>query len=67
MTNAKNNANRRLQPGTLVVSTGDGEPGRVVQVCPYRRNGTEAWSYVIKTATGREIWEAGELFTPERV
>lgn len=62
-TNATN-ANRRLKPGTTVVSTIDGEPGTVVRVCTYRRNGIDAWSYLIDTADGREIWEAGELFVP---
>jgi len=62
-TNAKNQ-NRRLKPGTMVVSNIDGEPGRVVRVCTYRRNGIDAWSYLVDTATGREIWEAGDLFVP---
>ena len=62
-TNATN-ANRRLKPGTKVVSTLDGEAGTVVRVCTYRRNGIDAWSYLIDTADGREIWEAGELFVP---
>jgi hypothetical protein len=47
-----------------VVSTLDGEPGRVVRICTYRRNGCQAWSYLVDTASGREIWEAGELFVP---
>jgi hypothetical protein len=72
-TNAKENAmkttnathaNRRLKPGTRVVSQVDGEPGRVVRVCTYRRNGIDAWSYLVDTADGREIWETGELFVP---
>ena len=57
-------ANRRLTPGTPVVSREDGEPGRIVRVCTYRRNGQDAWSYVVQTAAGREIWEVGELFVP---
>lgn len=60
------NANRRLTPGTRVVSTSDGEPGQIMDVCTYRRNGTDAWSYVVKTAYGREVWYAGELFVPEQ-
>lgn len=60
------NANRRLKPGTKVVSTRDGEPGKVVRVCTHRRNGIDAWSYLVDTAYGREIWEAGELFVPEQ-
>lgn len=64
-TNATNKTNRRLQAGTKVVSTRDGEPGMVVRVSTYRRNGTDAWSYLVETADGREIWDAGELFVPE--
>ena len=55
---------RRLTPGTKVVCTLDAEPGTVVRVCTYRRNGIDAWSYLVDTAYGREIWEAGELFVP---
>ncbi len=58
------NANRNLKPGTMVVSKIDGEPGKVVRICTYRRNGCQAWSYLVDTASGREIWEAGELFVP---
>ena len=58
------NDNRRLTPGTKVVSLNDGEPGRILQICTFRRNGIDAWSYLVRTAEGREIWEAGELFTP---
>lgn len=61
------NANhKRLTPGTPVVNTGDGEPGRIVRVCTFRRNGIDAWSYVVQTVYGREIWETGELFVPEK-
>ena len=56
--------NRRLTPGMLVVSRADGEPGRIVRVCTFRRNGVDAWSYLVDTADGREIWEVGELFVP---
>ena len=58
------NANRNLKPGMTVVSKIDGEPGKVVRICTYRRNGCQAWSYLVDTASGREIWEAGELFVP---
>ena len=61
----ENKANRRLTPGTRVVSTSDGKAGTVVRVCTSRRNGIDAWSYLVDTADGREIWEAGELFLPE--
>ena len=57
-------ANRRLDSGTKVVSTADGEPGYIVRVCTYRRNGSDAWSYLVETQYGNEVWEAGELFTP---
>ena len=63
-TTTNTNANRNLKPGTKVVSTLDGEAGTVVRVCTYRRNGCQAWSYLVDTASGREIWEAGELFVP---
>ena len=62
-TNTKN-ANRRLKPGTMVVSKQDAEPGTVARVCTLRRNGIDAWSYLVDTQDGREIWEAGELFVP---
>jgi hypothetical protein len=65
MTNTTTNTNRRLTPGTLVVSREDGEPGRMVRVCTFRRNGQDAWSYLVQTAYGREVWEVGELFVPE--
>jgi hypothetical protein len=63
--NATTKTNRRLAPGTRVVSREDGEPGRIVRVCTFRRNGTDAWSYLVQIAVGREIWEVGELFVPE--
>ena len=56
--------NRRLAKERLVVSHEDGEPGRIVNVCSYRRNGVDAWSYVVKTQYGEEVWEVGELFVP---
>jgi hypothetical protein len=58
------NANRRLQPGTKVVCTADGEPGTVVRVSTYRRNAIDAWTYLVDTADGREVWDASELFVP---
>lgn len=61
------NANRSLKPQTQVVSKIDGEPGKVVRVCTYRRNGYHAWSYLVDTASGREIWDAGDLFVPDQV
>ncbi|MBI5865602.1 MAG: hypothetical protein HZB38_14055 [Planctomycetes bacterium] len=66
MTTTMKNANRRLTPGTRVVSRTDGEPGRVVRVATYRRNGIDAWSYLVETACGQETWDAGELFVPEQ-
>ena len=60
-----NRANRRLKPGTQVVSTIDGEPGRLVWVCTFRRNGVDAWSYTVDTQDGREVWDASEIFVPE--
>lgn len=64
--NEATRANRRLAPGTMVVSTDDGEPGRIVRVCTHRRNGIDARSYVVETQYGREIWEVGELFVPDQ-
>ena len=57
--------NRRLQPGTNVISKEDGEPGRIVRVSNFRRNGRDAWSYVVETKDGGEVWDAGELFVPD--
>ncbi|MCS6954612.1 MAG: hypothetical protein NZM33_17375 [Bryobacteraceae bacterium] len=61
---ATTHATRRLQPGTLVI-TADGEPGRIREVCTFRRNG-DAYSYVVETAYGREIWHADEVVLPAR-
>ena len=66
MATTTKNANRRLTPGTQVVSKTDGEPGRIERVSTYRRNGIDAWSYEVATAYGREIWDAGDLFVPEK-
>ena len=63
-TSETTNANRHLKLATMVVSKNDGERGTVVRVCTYRRNGQDAWSYLVDTTDGREIWEAGELFVP---
>ena len=60
------NANRNLKPGAQVVLKADGEAGRIERICTYRRNGQSAWSYLVATACGREIWEAGELMVPEQ-
>jgi len=59
-------ANRRLTAGTTVVSTEDGEPARIARVSTFRRNGVDAWSYLVETQYGREIWEVGELFVPDQ-
>jgi hypothetical protein len=47
----------------LVIAVADGEPGRIIEVCTFRRNG-QAYSYVVETATGREIWQADEVVLP---
>lgn len=52
---------QNLKPGTRVISTLDGEPGTVVRVSTYRRNGQRAWSYIVDTAYGREVWQAGDV------
>ena len=57
-------AHRWLRPSTAVVSSEDAEPGRIAGVCTYRRHGVDAWSYVVETGYGREVWEVGELFVP---
>ena len=62
---AARRANRRLAQGTAVVSTEDAEPGRIRAVCTFRRNGIDAWSYVVDTQYGREIWHSGDLFVVE--
>jgi hypothetical protein len=62
MENNTKNATRNLKPGTKVVSKTDAEPGTIVGVATFRRNGIDAWSYLVDTAYGREIWEAGEIF-----
>ncbi len=63
--NAKNPTTKNpsnLTPGTQVVSTVDGEVGRIERVCTYCRNGRDAWSYQVATAAGSEIWHRGDLF-----
>jgi len=67
MTNTTNatKTNRKLTPGTQVVSREDGEAGRIVRVSTFRRNGIDAWSYLVDTAYGREIWDASDLFLPD--
>jgi hypothetical protein len=55
---------RNLPAGTLVVSTLDGEPGRVVEVCTQNRSRTKATSYVVLTNDGREIWDVSDIFLP---
>lgn len=55
---------RNLPAGTLVVSTLDGEPGRVVEVCTQNRSHTKATSYVVLTNDGREIWDVSDMFLP---
>jgi hypothetical protein len=42
MATTKTNTRQNHKPGTLVVSKLDGEPGRVVEVSTFRRNGTAA-------------------------
>jgi hypothetical protein len=64
MATTKTHAITNLEPGAMVVSKLDGEPGRVVEVNTFRRNGTAAWSYLVETATGQEVWHAGDLFVP---
>lgn len=56
------NQKRNYQPGTKVISNQDVEPGTIVGVCTYRRNGVDAWSYLVDTAYGREVWETSEFF-----
>jgi hypothetical protein len=65
-TNQTENNNRHLPKGTLVVNTDDGESGRIIEVCTFRRNGIDAFSYAVQTADGREVWEVGELFVPPK-
>ncbi|MCK6458237.1 MAG: hypothetical protein L6Q92_17120, partial [Phycisphaerae bacterium] len=55
---------RNLPAGTLVVSTLDGEPGRVVEVCTQNRSRTKATSYVVLTDDGREIWDVADIILP---
>ncbi len=55
---------RNLPAGTLVVSTLDGEPGRVVEVCTQNRSRTKATSYVVLTNDGREIWDVAAIILP---
>ncbi|MCK6458138.1 MAG: hypothetical protein L6Q92_16610 [Phycisphaerae bacterium] len=56
---------RNLPAGTLVVSTLDGEPGRVVEVCTQNRSRTKATSYVVLTNDGREIWDVADIILPD--
>ncbi|MCK6485447.1 MAG: hypothetical protein L6R00_15070 [Phycisphaerae bacterium] len=56
---------RNLPAGTLVVSTLDGEPGRVVEVCTQNRSRTKATSYIVLTNDGREIWDVADIILPD--
>ncbi len=66
MTKANDATNdlRNLPAGTLVVSTLDGEPGRVVEVCTQNCSRTKATSYVVLTSDGREIWDVADIILP---
>ncbi len=63
-TNDVTNDLRNLAAGTLVVSTLDGEPGRVVEICTQNRSRTKAMSYVVLTSDGREIWDVADIVLP---
>lgn len=63
-TNDATNDLRNLPAGTLVVSTLDGEPGRIVEVCTQNRSRTKATSYVVLTNDGREIWDVADIILP---
>jgi len=65
-TKTTKNPNRYLEPGTLVVNREDAEPGQIISICTLRRGGNSgAFSYLVETAYGREVWEVGTLFVPE--
>lgn len=65
MPNDVSNDIRNLPAGTVVVSTLDAEPGRVVEPATYNRSRTKARTYVVLTADGREVWEVGDIIVPE--
>ncbi|MBE7457418.1 MAG: hypothetical protein KJ057_12975 [Phycisphaerae bacterium] len=54
----------RLQSGTRVVNTNDGEAGRIVGTLGVDHAG-RATSYHIETAYGREVWKAREIVVIE--
>jgi hypothetical protein len=58
------NDTRRLPKNALVVSTLDGEPGRIIKVCTQNRSRTKATSYVVQTNDGREVWDTADLLVP---
>ncbi|GJQ27320.1 MAG: hypothetical protein HBSAPP02_23520 [Phycisphaerae bacterium] len=55
---------RNLPAGSLVVSTLDGEPGRIIKVCSQNRSRTRATAYVVQTDDGREIWDVADIILP---
>lgn len=55
---------RNLPAGTLVVSTLDGEPGRIIEVCTQNRSRTKATSYVVQTSDGKEVWDVADIILP---
>ena len=61
---ATNHETRRLKPGTEVIAQADGELGRILEVCTFRRNGLDAYSYAVETRDGRESWDADEIVLP---
>lgn len=60
MTTTTNNANKTLGTGTLVINAEDGESGRVCRINQFRRSGLRAWTYLVRTAQGFEIWDASQ-------
>lgn len=55
---------RNLPAETLVVSTLDGEPGRIIKVCSRNRSRTKATSYVVQTSDGKEVWDVADIILP---
>lgn len=64
MTTISDPTTRFLSAGIKVVSTLDGEVGTIREVCTFRRSGNGAYSYVVETAEGRDVWYATEMIVP---
>jgi len=63
-TNDATRDRERLAAGTPVVSTLDGEAGRVIKPATYNRSRTRVTAYIVGTMEGREVWDNADIAVP---